>query len=355
VLFGADEGEAYRPTFLSHLIYVDLRLPQRRYDNFEELLRVILDKPRHVPRALGSVPSFVTDEAVTTAPTATKVRQLEHAAQLGRPAVTLNLLTQDVVAVFKEEVAKISVDQILLDRASIQCEARSFMPALGDYAKFVNVVVGDLSVVERREALEDLLEFTVSGVYENEARYVIAHYLFVHYVAKLIKANAWETIRDLLARSYVVNRHGQRTTHSFTIFNAEVRHLEDHASRGPLADLLHEFARAVGLTDAELLEAVLFLMFRATVHRSAGTNEYWHPYELQRSSATIPTVLFVRAESRDFLAKLLAALNVESVDDLKSDETKREIEGWGRAFRNVRDRYIPPLYLFNFEKLGTKP
>jgi hypothetical protein len=245
VLFGADERKAYRPTFLSHLIYVDLRLPQRRYDNFEELMRVILD--------------------------------------------------------------------------------------------------------------EDLLEFTVSEVYENEARYVVAHYLFVHYVAKLIRANAWEAIRDLLARSYVVDRYGQRTTHSFTIFNAEVRHLEDHASRGPLADLLHEFARAAGLKDAELLEAVLFLMFRATVHRSGDNNEYWYPYELQRSPATIPTVLFVRAESRNFLEKLLVALDTESIDDLKGDEVKREIEGWQGAFRNLRARYIPPLYLFNFEKLGTRP
>lgn len=355
VLFGTDDGNAYRPTFLSHLIYVDLRLPQRRYDNFEELMRVIFDQPRHVPRELGSVPSFVTEEVVITAPTTTKVRQLEHAAQLGKPAITLNLLTQDVVGVFKEEVAKISGGQVLLDQASIQREARSFMPILGDYAKFVNVVVGDLSVVERREALEDFLEFTVSGVYENEARYVIAHYLFLHYVAKLIRANAWETIRDLLARSYVMDRYGQRTTHPFTIFNAEVRHLEDYAARGPLADLLHEFARAAGLNDAELLEAVLFLMFRAIVHRSADNNEYWYPYELQCSPATIPTVLFVRAESRNFLEKLLVALDVESIDDLKGDEVKREIEGWQGTFRNSRARYIPPLYLFNFDKLGTRP
>ena len=176
VLFGTDDGTAHRPTFLAHMVYIDLRPPQRRYDNFEELLRVIFDKPQHVPAELGQVPTFVAEETVTAAPTATKVRQLGHAAQLGRPAVTLNLLTQDVVAIFKNEISKISERKTLFEQATIEHEVHSFLPILSDYTKFVAIVVGDLSTVERRDALEQLLEFAVSGIYDNEARHVIAHY-----------------------------------------------------------------------------------------------------------------------------------------------------------------------------------
>lgn len=355
VLFGSDDGIAYRPTFLAHMVYVDLRLPQRRYDNFEELLRVIFDKPQHVPSELGRVPSFVAEETVTAAPTAPKVRQLEHAAQLGRPAVTLNLLTQDVAAAFGDEISKISERKILFEQAAIEHEVRSFLPVLGDYAKFVAVVVGDLSAVERRDALEQLLEFAVSGIHDNEARHVVAHCMFVRYVASLIKVNAWETLQELLTRAYLLDDPNGPTTYPFTAFNLRTKYLEDHRTRGPAATLLHECARSAGLGQTELLEAVLLLMFRSTVKVEEEVRGYWYPYELQESSARMPPPLFTRAESRAYLTRLLPVLGVPSIEELKSDDNRRSIQDWQGSLYGSGLRYISPLDLFHFNQLGARP
>lgn len=77
----SDSGKAYLPTFVSGKMYVDLSNEDTEHEDFESLVREIYEKPKYQRKPLGSRPSFLDDEQVSTSVLDNTLKEINQAVK----------------------------------------------------------------------------------------------------------------------------------------------------------------------------------------------------------------------------------------------------------------------------------
>lgn len=80
-----DEGREHLPTYYKSKIYIDLSSAETYSEDFEQLVRWVYDKPRHVKPPLGTRPAFLDEEPALSLGTAPILRRALHAIKNGLP------------------------------------------------------------------------------------------------------------------------------------------------------------------------------------------------------------------------------------------------------------------------------
>jgi hypothetical protein len=84
-------GSPCLPTFLSSRIWIDFSTPEAVSENWEQLVRVLYDKPLHEKPALGKAPAYITEDSATPAsPAHLKFMALKQAILHEKPGLDLH-------------------------------------------------------------------------------------------------------------------------------------------------------------------------------------------------------------------------------------------------------------------------
>jgi hypothetical protein len=78
-----EAGEANLPVFYKGRIFFDFRLRDRFEENYEQLLRWLVDRPQHVKPKLGSVPEAILEARPVASGTQSRARRAEDAIRQG--------------------------------------------------------------------------------------------------------------------------------------------------------------------------------------------------------------------------------------------------------------------------------
>lgn len=103
-----DTDEAYTPAFLSSKIFIDLSDPSKYAEGYEQLLRVIYDKPKYSKPEKGDPPTFITEQREIDLGTSSKFHQAIDSVKKYKP--TAKVAVRDYFETFAENLERFRLD-----------------------------------------------------------------------------------------------------------------------------------------------------------------------------------------------------------------------------------------------------
>jgi SEFIR domain len=226
-------GEPYLPAFLSSRIYIDMT-DSRYVTNFEQLLRWLFEKPAYVEPALGSMPSFLNDEAPSpTRAEAKRTIEAFNTSSRAASALTTKYLESlvRVLESFRVDPNHPDFPQAVIDNIE------AFLPYRNEFIEFIFAAT-PASDEETARALQRFFESiiplmsrpeSVSGWrdWDFDNFVFIVHELFLYAVAILLGHERFETLAYFLNLRFYVrddNNHDE-LMHNFSIVRRPMKAL----------------------------------------------------------------------------------------------------------------------------------
>jgi hypothetical protein len=357
------EGKAYLPVFLQSRVYVDLSGDNQR-DDYQDLVRVIYDKPRFVKPALGKAPAFIQDESLAAVPSSfSDVKQTVRKGELSKKPFVLKEFFSDVLQAIRAlnilEEPKGALDDEVI--AKIQ----SFQPLLLEYDKvivdLVEVTTSDV-IKSLRDFFEGCLQSYTPGRRPGShfpARYsaiqFVSQELLLHTVAAFLNAEKFSELDELIGLGLVDRKVGFEGLGNIFNFYEHLRVLDEgrkdrlKLNRTSItADLLKERADSGGVISfKEIAQADLILFLRSQFTGLRG----WYPRTIVYFDEWNTFDIFFRGEVLTFFNKFTKVLGVKDKNEFlkKWEEHKDE-------FNHLRVGWRPLSLsnLCNVNKLGTR-
>jgi hypothetical protein len=344
--------------------------PQRELDGYEQLLRILFDRPRYEKPALGSPPTHLTS-ATPSRRCSAILHSLGDALQRG--ASTVYPLTLDLRRQVSKELGSLQFSEApelptVFDQVVVRM--RDSIPLRDDLIKLAALLTLNHADERVSRVVGDLLEATLAeqrpaqGVSFREEQFdhykLIAYELLLAAVSLCVKHERFDVLTGLTDRAYLAPagfigdfNGGPKT---YIAFNGYLKTLEDHNRESrdrrrlePTADLVKERATTAEVTFDELVGADLLLFLKSLI--TSRERERWHPHLLPYAQ-TAPGVL-QRATYRYDFQRLKAFLHVSSGDDLRAKVEEgavlHALKEW-RIFNPLR----PADRLLNLSALDTR-
>lgn len=376
LVFERDEqGRAFLPAYYTSRIFIDFTDVGRATDSFEQLVRWVFNKPLHKKPKIGRAPAYLdAEKGGVTIGTGAAYRRALDAVQNSRPHAFA--ATQEYLTSFTDKLPafRINVDT---DRDSDEIieNYRSFLP-------YRNEVIGLVRVIARAEpdprygdALHEFLERFLQhfhpspemGQYrepDSDNYKFFAHELLLYLCTIAVVDKRPDLLEALLERRYYDRERSERgglALESYEIFEHIDRLLEHRNKALSLnrpslqADMLQERASGSGFRFEQLQQTDLILYLRLALVASSSFCR-WYPitlFLLRRSPS--PFEVFVRAQSKKELARLLPMLGLESREPLDT-----LIEGYADNSVTAPSydqgwRRLDVAQLIGYAELGSRP
>ncbi|HVG33113.1 MAG TPA: toll/interleukin-1 receptor domain-containing protein [Pyrinomonadaceae bacterium] len=337
-----DEGRPYIPVFIQSRIYVDLSDPQTFYENYEELLRNIYNKPLLSKPALGKPPAYITDPSKSVLETTHKLRALKDAIlhdkgyAVGYADDYLSLLGSALDS-FTLEVGSASWT-VLRDKVLTRLE--DTRPYKDEYVEFITFIARYGSDERLYDAIHAFfsksLRFLNLHEYRNprfDVQKFLIYELFLYTIAALIKRDRFREVNSLLTQLYhdPGDRSGlgnERSIYNYCIFQPDIQSIENtqgsrnaYSRISPSAELIrNRIDRTGGITSEDLFEADYMLFIRFLLHRETmakhGQLLSWAPKTIGQAHNTLTFPIFLKGTSKAFFNKLKLLLDVKDKDEL---------------------------------------
>jgi hypothetical protein len=197
------------------------------------------------------------------------------------------------------------------------------------------------------------------------ARFV-GHELFVSFIAVLLKHQRWELIGAVLSEPILVDTDDGPRSRNFSALSAHVGLLQPYFQRrgqhklSPSAELLRdrhsgEGELAASMPWRQFVDTDYLLFLRAAFDLPADHFQYvvqgWRPWSYPYLAELGAPEWLVRAESRQYLARVCSALESISADEFRI-RYARHAAGAERLF----DQSLGfPVQLPDASKLGSRP
>ena len=338
-----ESGKPFVPTFLEGRKYIDLTDSEHFAEKFEELVRVVHNKPLHRKPVPGKLPSYLLSDAASTTGTAGRSRRVIEYLVNNNP----NALTA-VRDYFSIVIENMNVFDIGSETSSVTYEL--LLEKIQETAPLRDEITDCFVAVARyeeepayfeevRSFFEQLLPFFE---YRNQGDFnhswAADHYkllgreLFLYAVSAMLKYQRFKQVNELTEQGYyfVGNSHSpsDNTLLPFLKFNTWSEALERYNRSQPQqylsydAFLIRQRASRHDINFESLMQADLFLFLLYHIDESLGTPTgffHWYPgtltYAQHRYS---PFEVFSRSQSKRFFERFNSALRNLPIESLKA-------------------------------------
>lgn len=365
-----EDGNAHIPVFYKGRIYFDFRSADKFEASYEQLLRWLVDRPQHVKPKLGAVPSMILDTAPTATATQSRARRAVEAVRQGsNNAAGLVRDYGDALHAELQTLAPQLSDAEPFDETIVKAIS-AMRPYLQQWSDLISTIVRfgqDGRIWDRALGINEQLgtlmyrapNMSQWKTVQFDAFKVIAHEAFLTTVALALEEERFDLVQAAIRKAYLVEEReagGRRATSDFTVFRQYVASLDQRNTRLQLrrvsleADLLRAAHPRGVVPSFEALMQADFVLYLCATGRETSSN--WYPYSLVYAvDRYAPFPVFARAESISYFNRLSPALDVTSIEALKT----RLTEAATRSVRMFDYHGLPVTHLGNSEHLGSVP
>lgn len=237
----AEKGESfdsYIPIYLRARIGIDLSSEELYEDKYEELLRMIFEKPVYRRPKLGTPPSYIFDDKVSNLKIDMINRQLKNAI-INKPN-QVSYLISDFLEEFVDSLKMFEIknddleepyDEVIYSKIIEMTELRNdyveFLSILGKTQDYLDIDI----IITLFENIYRFVEFQgVEEVQFDNYKFFI-HELFLYTVAVLIDNKLFDKLNVLLSTKYFVNskyNHINSKGVNFTQFRRPIDSIENY-------------------------------------------------------------------------------------------------------------------------------
>lgn len=331
-----ENSNPYLPVFLESRVWIDFSNEQKINANWEQLLRVLYDKPQFIKPEIGKAPSYITsDVPVPAIGSSAKFNSLKQAILEGKKGVgsyrsdfldsclsyadELRIRERPNVESIGEKVFEDAnklkivrdplVDWVLLEGESTPEE------------EFSGILIEFLEKI--RELKSRPAEITSWNESWFEAHSVFVYEVFLYFVAALLKTRSYRVLHKIYTAHYLLpetERSGDRQFERFSSFYGYSETLqpvlapEGQRLYAPAAELLKRHADRQDLPFSEIMQAELLTLLMSFI--IPDTN--WYPQTLHYSSYGARYPFFIRAAQHEHFMKLAIVTGIEDAHVLRS-------------------------------------
>jgi hypothetical protein len=365
-----ENGKPQLPVFLKSRIWIDFSTPEAVNENWEKLLRAIYDKPIHKKPSLGKTPSFLSDtETLPSLPTLGKFSTLRDALLNTKPTIELcrkdfvdsSIRFMDSLRIRQNPNVEHRDEKILSDLHTL----------LGIRDQLIDwlILESNFAYVPRFDnMLIDFLERVLSLKYPPEelkqrqdwwfdTQRIFVHELFLYIIAILIKADRFESLRNILTTHFLLPESEIRSGHDFAAYDDFYGYSEalDYRNKrlklnriSIVADILKERATRSDIKFLDLMQAELVLLLISLL----SNDNLWYP-SIIIYAAYVRFPFFIRCAQHKYFERLKLITSIETGDMLR----KKFEEGCSRHVVNTWEvlfhSHISLSNLMNMKALDT--
>lgn len=360
------------PVFLKSRKWLDFSTPEKAHENYDQLLRVIFDKPLHQKPKIGSPPKHLFEPAISvlsTRPTLTAFKTAIINDRSNWSGLATRFLDDFLDRM--EQFVIWPAPQGDLDEA-ILSSIEQFTPFRNEFIEFVTLVCSmkdEVAVYEEiAEFFERCLRFLyppnydstwIDAVFDN-MRFIL-YELFLYTLALLIKYKRFNRASIFLEKSYFLPENGHKRAGSdYVTIETLCAYSESLANRNrrlglnridPIADLLKNRATLKEVSFEQIKQVDHLCFLKSIIYSPKLTP--WYPHTVVFTVHNASLEIFVRAASAREFPKLTAFLNVASKEELlakyRAGAEVQRVRQWGVGMVSGVDFER----LFNFDKLNS--
>lgn len=367
-----ENGEPRLPVFLKSRIWIDFSTPEAVNENWEKLLRALYGKPIHEKPSLGKPPSFLSDTKVRPSlPTIGKFNTLRDALLNTRP--TIEFCREDFIDTAIGFIDSLRIRQkpnVEYRDEKILGDLHTLLPIrdqLIDWlileSRFAQVPRFDNMLVEFLERILALKyrpeEVTQWERWWLDTQSIFIYELFLYIVAILIKADRFESLRNIFITHFLLPDSEIRSGgHDFDTYNAFYGYseaLNNYRKKrlklnriSVVADVVKERATRRDITFRDLMQAELVLLLISLL----SNDNPWYP-NILIYAAYIRFPFFVRAAQHKYFERFKLITGIETGDMLREKFAEGcdrcGVRGWEILFYS----HISLSDLMNMKALDT--
>lgn len=338
IVFERDETDKpFLPTFLKTRKYIDLSKEEHYEEEYENLVRNILDAPQIRKPKLGNIPSYISEEKLHDSKTYFHLKSIDN--QLNKNPLHANSLLQNFLDDFLENLWNFQLKntphsigefgEALVDNLSSYREMRD------DYILFmlkvtktefnidVDILISFFEKVSIYKKPRDFGE-NVRGYYKADFENfeIIFHELFIYTITICIKNSNYNLVSDLLNSGYYFNNISEREKQLQKFYqlysyheNLERYYKELYNKIAGFGDYiitsLHNSIDIMEITFADLLCHYISELYPVGYKR-------WLPATYLYKDEYRDFDFFIKLTSKRFFNKVKGLFNTEDVEDFKS-------------------------------------
>lgn len=349
---GENEFDEYMPTYIKNRIGIVMSSPSNYMKGYEELLRVIYDKPRFVKPELGKRPSFLDDEVKTATKLQFINKSLSNYINDNRQGMIISAVN-DFQDEFYNELDKFIInnedfkqpfDEQLIDNIDRMISIKD------EYIKFLeNLIYGyknfnsDIII----EIFEKLYHYTEYNGTDNSC--ITEHYkfliteTFIWTNLILFKFKKYDVMKDILYTRYHLESKFERESQHFSKFRFWLDGVESRNQRldtrrlSICADKLVERTTYNNKSyKNELIEMDIFLYYISVINGTAI--EYWYPVTYIYKNEYSKMRLIEKMERKKYFDDIKILFNVDTKEEMKKliEEKLSNLErGFSGSFSHI--------------------
>ncbi len=372
-------GEECLPTFFGGRIYIDMSSPEKAFENYDQLLRTIYDRPIYKKPALGKPPSHLFGDAPPASKTQYKLEALIRAITEDKgsvPGLVADYLKNYSTALEDYRLAYAGGGNSEPFDEKVVASIEAFKSYRDEFAHFISFVARFRDDARTYDELfkffEDILKYQhpladrdswFDKEFDNYC--FIIRELFLYCLTALIKNGRFEQAGNLLSRPYLerskVAHHGRRSgLVSFTAFDVIPETLEVDRKRrlglnviSVTANLLRDRAYLPDYDMDSLMQTELILYLRSELHVGQNFNlGFWDPKTLSHSGNGVIFDIFLKAASKTYFRDLAILLGIKNKEELAKKIKQLEAS---REFNHFGYKALPLEDLSNLDRVDTQP
>ncbi|WP_312746694.1 toll/interleukin-1 receptor domain-containing protein [Sphingobacterium multivorum] len=328
-----EDGNSYLPVYLQSRKYIDLSREEDFENNYEELLRNILEAPSLPKPKLGTrAPAYITDSPVNLSETHNKIKTITN--QILKNGKVPYKELRSFVETFQEKLWDFEMVNSPSDLISygekLYDTLKSYKPLKEDFVQFVNLIsANDLDNSD--ELLIDFFEMLplYQSPRENTGSWVqsrfeifkiIFHELFLYTIAVIIKNKNYKLAADLLHSKYYRKEKYERkvTASNFTYIYSYHQNLDEYFSQkfnkitGFGEYVIINLTEDIKRTDIILADMICYFVS----YLESIDYEYWFPF----------TYVYGENHSINFFDKISSKRHFDSVKEILGVDTSNDLK-----------------------------
>lgn len=366
-----ENGKPFLPVYLKSRIYIDFSESSHFEENFEKLIRNILDRPKLTKPKLGKIPSYLDEKPDSIYKSSNIIQKLD--ADTAKNSKRINTLLSEFFNVYFDELTKFVIDKETLDNngdcgKTVYENILSYTPLRNNYIILMEKLVKSeadfdidilIKFLERLPNLLDISNQPTNHIHCNNSNFkFIIHETFLYTIAISLKYEKYKLLQDIFYSSYFfTNRYNNSISpkhfdvfyNYLEVFNNYYKEAFSKNLLSPMADLL--ITRVPdNLNKIDLIDADLLIYYISTLKELK-----WFPMTYVYKEGNV-FELFNRLQSKRHFEKVKFIFEVETIAELKeklliirNDNINDRVISYPNSFNSVQ----PIFQAIDIDKIGT--
>lgn len=221
IIFEKSGGQTYIPTFLSTRKYVDLANDSTYEENLKYLIKLLFGIKIHKKPEIGTMPNWVVQEELPT------MKQFVQLNFIDDKTIPLEQRLYKIKQLLFDINNRIANTQFSIKHDNGNINAQSYYQAYKELTVFKTEIFNIISQTSLTPGIEDVLGKFIENMYNEvslrmtshvELKYIFIHEMFLSILGHLYQIEKYNSIGDLLTRTYFINENGKITPSSFSRF-----------------------------------------------------------------------------------------------------------------------------------------